>query len=166
MNIRPATIQDAQAMLDIYAPFVLNSVISFELEVPKLATFAEKITSTTQRYPWLVAEQDDAVIGYAYASPFRERAAYDLTAESSIYVLPDFHSKKIEGVSIAARLYDALFTELQKSGFKQIIGVITSPNRVSENFHTKMGFKSIGIFSAIGFKFGHWHDVHFMQKPL
>lgn len=161
MHIRPVTPSDARALLDIYLPYIEKSVITFETTDPGVAAFEQRITSYTEKYPWLVAQEDDVVIGYAYASKHREREAYQWCVESSVYVLPEYHGK-----GVAAALYRQLFEVLQEQGFINVFAGITLPNPKSYAFHRKMGFEPVGIYRNIGYKLGQWHDVAWFAKTL
>jgi L-amino acid N-acyltransferase YncA len=166
MQIREATLADAAAILEIYAPAVNGSIISFETSVPALAEYQARMTKIQKRYPWLVAEHEGVVIGYAYASTFRERAAYQWAAESSVYVRKEYQGKLVAGISPAKILYEKLFTELSVLGFKQVLGVISLPNPASVRFHEKMGFTMVGTFPSVGYKNEEWIDVLFLTKFL
>ena len=166
MIIRKATPLDTQALFNIYLPYIEQSIVSFEFTPPTLDEFQERISKTQVRYPWLVAEHQGQIIGYAYASSFRERAAYQWTAESSIYLADSFHGKQIEGASPAITLYEKLFEQLSSQGYKQVLGVISLPNPKSVRFHEKLGFQKIGVFPSVGFKHEKWIDVLFMTKFL
>ena len=166
LSIRTATLNDAPALLEIYAPFVRDTVITFEYEVPSLTTFQSRIEKCLSTHTWLLACLNEKIVGYAYAGTFRERVAYARTCESSIYLSPSVQGLKIKDKTLATHLYERLFETLREKKFEQVIGVITSPNPQSERFHEKLGFQKIGVFPAIGFKFDKHHDVVFMQKPL
>ena len=163
ITIRTVTLADAAAMLEIYRPYVETSHITFETEVPSQMEFKSKIEKTLKNFPWLVAEVQGRVVGYAYANLFRERAAYAWALESSIY-LADHAQGRTLGVATA--LYQHLFHELREREIKQVIGVISLPNVKSVRFHEKLGFKEIGIFPSVGLKLGQWWDVLFMTKFL
>ncbi len=161
MLIRFANTADAEAMLDIYSPFIVNSATSFETEVPTIEQFASRITATTQQYPWLVADADGQVAGYAYASKHRERAAYQWSVETSVYVHPSFYRK-----NIGTHLYTALLSLLKQQGFVNAYAGIALPNIASEKLHKSLGFEEVGVYKNIGFKLGKWHDVKWMAKHL
>jgi len=163
IQIRPVNLSDAKDLLSIYAPYVETSYITFETEVPTLNQYQERIQKITSRFPWFVAEENGIVVGFAYATVFRERAAYSWALESSIYV-KDSHQGA--GSRCARLLYEALFATLRKSGIKQVIGVISLPNEKSVRFHEKLGFRTVGTFPSVGFKLGKWWDVLFMTKLL
>ncbi len=154
-TIRLATLDDAAAMRDIYAPIVRDTAISFEWEPPspdELRGRIEKVRA--DGYPWLVAEVDAVVAGYAYANMFRARTAYTWTAEVSIYVDPRQHRR-----GVGRTLYTALLRLLERQGFRSAYGVATAPNPGSEALHRAVGFELIGRLPRVGWKFGAWHDV-------
>jgi L-amino acid N-acyltransferase YncA len=161
ITLRSATPQDAAALLDIYAPYVRSTAISFELEPPSVDEFAARIHKCAQDWAWLVAERRGAVLGYAYASAHRERAAYRWSVETSVYVAA---SAKRQG--IGKRLYEALFATLTTKGFCNAYAGIALPNEASVALHQSLGFQPIGIFPAVGRKFDTWHDVAWFHRPL
>ncbi len=162
MRIRSADpAGDAAACAAIYAPFVTDSVISFEEEPPGEADMRARIEEYTARYPWLVAEARGRVLGYAYASPHRERSAYRWAADVAIYVAPDQQRQ-----GIGRSLYGELFELLGEQGVRMACGGIALPNDASEALHVKVGFQLVGIYRRIGWKLGAWHDVAWYQRPL
>jgi len=161
IEIRLITENDAQAVLDIYAPYVRDTIISFEYEIPTLEDFALRIKTNITEYPWLVCLQNDKIIGYAYASKHRYRTAYQWSSEVSIYL-----SEEIHGKGIARVLYEALFSILQLQGYFNMFAGIGMPNEKSEGFHKALGFEEIGVFKKIGYKFGNWHDTKWFQRDL
>ncbi len=161
MILRFAVQNDAKALLAIYGPFVQDTAISFETVVPGEAAFAERIGSYTQKYPWLIAEKDGIIAGYAYAGKHREREAYQWSVESSVYLHPDF-----QGQGIAQQLYRELFAMLNVLGYINVYAGITLPNVPSTRFHHKQGFQLVGIYTQIGYKHGKWHDVQWMSRCL
>jgi phosphinothricin acetyltransferase len=161
VTIRPAVEQDAAAVARIYAPSVEQTAISFEGTAPTADEMASRITQCRTRWQWLVAEIDSEVIGYAYGSQHRERAAYRWSVEVSAYVDHHHHRK-----GIGRALYEALFAELADKGFCHAFAGITLPNDPSVRLHTSMGFEPIGTFRSIGWKFGRWHDVAWFQRQL
>ncbi|MDZ8187035.1 MAG: arsinothricin resistance N-acetyltransferase ArsN1 [Nostoc sp. ChiSLP02] len=160
-TIRLAKKQDALQMLAIYAPIVCETTISFELEPPSEIEFQQRIESYQQRMPWLVCEIDGEVVGYAYASPYRTRAAYQWSVESSVYVIEN-HRRQ----GIAKALYTVLFKLLQLQGFYNVVAAIALPNQPSVAAHEAVGFAPVGVFQRVGFKFGKWHDVGYWQLSL
>lgn len=161
VHIRPASEADAEAMLEIYAPYVLETTFSAEYEPPSLALFCARIRHFTETLPWLVCEIDGKIAGYGYASAHRERAAYQWSVETSIYVSPNFHRH-----GIARALYEALFELLRMQGCYNIYVGITSPNERSIKFHQAMGFIISGAYQNSMYKFGQWRDVLWMGKTL
>jgi L-amino acid N-acyltransferase YncA len=159
--IRPARMEDAAAIAAIYAPFVHETAITFEIDAPDADAIAARIARTTARFPFLVAERGGEVVGYAYAGRYRRRAAYDWVCESAIYV-----ARGRERGGIGQTLYEALLDDLTERGYVTVVAVITVPNRQSTGFHAALGFEDRGIQRGIGFKHGRWHDVGFWQLDL
>jgi phosphinothricin acetyltransferase len=160
-RIRTATPGDAAALLAIYAPFVETSAVTFEYTVPPVAEFAERVRSVTARWPWLVLERAGRVAGYAYATSWRARAAYQWAVETTVYVdAPD----RRQGVGRA--LYRALLTCLRVQGYRLALGAITLPNPESVALHEALGFRRAGVHRACGYKRGAWHDVGFWEVEL
>lgn len=159
--IRFAAPDDAKRILEIYAPYITDTVISFEYEVPSLAAFTERVKSISSRYPYLVYELDGKVVGYAYASAYSERTAYDYTVDLSVYVDASFC-----GHNIGECLYAALLDILAKQGFYNAYACITATNTNSLNFHKRMGFTDAGTHPWAGFKDGQWLDVCWYYKRL
>lgn len=159
--VRPASVADAAACAAIYAPYVRDTCISFEAEPPDAAEMAGRIAAYSASHAWLVAERDGAVIGYAYASPHRAREAYRFSCEVSVYLAPAAH-----GEGVAAALYDALLERLRERGYRQAFAGITLPNEPSERFHRRLGFEPVGIFRRVGWKFGQWRDVAWVQHGI
>lgn len=154
MNIRLAAEHDSVSILEIYAPFIENTAVTFEYEVPTTLEFGKRIQSVLEKYPWFVCEIDREVIGYAYASKHRERAAYQWSVDVSVYISPKHHRK-----CIATALYTALVELLKLQGFYNAYAGIALPNEKSVGFHESFGFKLVGIFQNVGYKFNKWHDV-------
>ena len=161
VTIRPALEHDAAAVVSIYAPYIEETAISFEDTVPTVADMAARIAKSRSRWEWLVAELDDAVVGYAYGTAHRERAAYRWSVEVSAYVRSDHHRQ-----GIGRALYEALFVALADKGFCNAFAGIALPNDASVKLHTSVGFEPIGTFRSIGWKFGQWHDVAWFQRQL
>lgn len=146
----------------IYAPIVQSTVISFELTPPSTEEMAARITERLPRYPWLVAEDDAAdILGYAYASRYAPRAAYDWSVETSIYV-----AEHARGQGLGRLLYADLFDRLAQLGYRQAMAGATLPNPASAALHESVGFTLVGVYRAVGWKFGQWHDVGWWQRPL
>jgi L-amino acid N-acyltransferase YncA len=159
--IRLATLDDAEAIRDIYAPFCEASPISFETQAPSVDEMRRRIAKTLESLPWLVREQEGEIGGYAYASPHRERAAYRWSVDVSAYVR---ESQRRTGVGRA--LYTSLFELLCLQGFFNALAGITLPNPGSVGLHESMGFQTVGVYRRIGFKCGLWHDVAWYQLSL
>lgn len=162
--IRPAHAEDAATIAAIYAPYVLGGTVSFETEAPDAAEIGRRIASSGGLYPWLVAtnaEDDSAILAYAYAGSFRDRPAYRYVVETSVYVAGDF-----VGQGTGRLLYEALIDTLRAQGFTQAIAVISMPNDRSIKNHEAVGFRRAGAFREIGFKQGRWIDVGFWQCEL
>lgn len=160
-TIRLASPRDAGEMLEIYAPYVRNTTVTFEYEVPSLEEFRRRVETTLPRYPWLAAEVDGRLVGYAYASPYHSRAAYQWDAEGSIYLLP-----QAQGTGLAVPLYRCLMELLESQGVRNFYGCITHPNPASEAFHRKLGFTDLAIYPQSGYKLGRWLDVLWNYLPL
>lgn len=161
MQIRLATPGDGAAVRDIYAPSVTSSAISFELTVPSVAQMSARIAERLPRLPWLVGESGGVVVGYAYASRFHPRAAYEWSVETSVYVAVDH-----QGRGVGRALYTALFAVLGAQGYRQAMAGIALPNPGSVALHEGSGFALVGVYRAVGWKFGVWHDVGWWQRPI
>ncbi|WP_426702570.1 GNAT family N-acetyltransferase [Rhodanobacter sp. Col0626] len=159
--IRTARDEDAAAIHAIYAPSITEGVATFETELPGVDVMRERIRVRLQHYPWLVWEESGDVLAYAYAGRFRERAAYDWIAETSIYVHAGAYRR-----GIARRLYGVLLDAMKLQGITQAVGVITLPGTVSVAMHEKMGFTPAGVWRQSGYKLGQWWDVGVWQKLL
>jgi phosphinothricin acetyltransferase len=162
-SIRPATTADAAACAAIYAPFVRDGTASFETEPPDGEAMATRMAKVLGAgWPWLVAEEDGRVLGYAYASQFRDRAAYAQSCESSVYVAGGGHRR-----GAGRELMTALCDAARAAGFRQVIAVIgDSGNAASIGLHSALGFRHVGTLTNVGRKFGRWLDVVYMQKEL
>lgn len=161
-KIRRATEDDAQELLDIYATYITETTITFEDEIPTVDNFKQRIHEISESFPYLIAVDDnDKILGYAYAHLYGPRAAYAWTAEASIYVDHNY-----KGHGLGTELYQYLETALQKQGVVNLMACITEENINSIKFHEKFGYKKVGVFKKVGFKFGRWLDVTWMQKTL
>jgi phosphinothricin acetyltransferase len=159
VKVRPATPTDADACAAIYRPYVEETTVSFETEAPTPTEMAARIGSAIE---WIVAVDDqDTVIGYAYASRHRERAAYRFASDVSVYVGPG-HA----GRGVGRALYARLLADLEQRGYRQACAGIALPNDASVGLHTALGFRSVGTYEGIGWKNGAWQDVHWMQLAL
>jgi len=156
--IRLATPEDAAAIAAIYAPYVRDTTISFEAEPPDADAMRARMTSL--HHAWLVLE-DREVLGYAYAAPHRTRAAYAWTVESSVYL--DLAAR---GRGLGRRLYAALFALLAAQGYRSVLAGVTLPNAASVALHEGMGFRPVGVYPHVGYKFGRWHDVAWWSLDL
>jgi len=161
LRVAVAGPQYARDIAAIYAPIVSSTVISFETEPPSAEEMARRIEVTLAQYPWLVALVEDKVAGYAYAHAFAPRQAYAWSAETSIYVHPEFR-----GVGIGRALYDDLFATLHKQGFCRAFAGIALPNAASVALHEAVGFLHIGTYQRVGWKLGAWHDVGWWEIDL
>jgi phosphinothricin acetyltransferase len=161
VRIRSALESDAASLLEIYRPHVESSAVSFELELPSVEGFAQRIRRGVADHSWLIAEREDRCIGYAYGSRLRERPAYRWSVEVSAYVHPDHHRQ-----GIGATLYSILLDDLMEKGFCQAFACIALPNPGSLAFHHRFGFRPVGVFKSVGRKFGRWHDVAWLQRTL
>lgn len=153
--------RDGGACATIYAPYVAGAATSFEERPPDADDFAERIARVSATHPWLVAERDGAVAGFAYAGPHRERAAYRWTAETSVYVA-DGH----QGAGVGRELYTALLGLLREQGLYTALAGITEPNAASVGLHRALGFERAGVYRAVGYKAGAWRDVSWWRLAL
>jgi L-amino acid N-acyltransferase YncA len=147
--------------LKIYAPYIENTSFTFETEVPTTDAFAERITSYLTNWPWLVMEDDGIIAGYAYASRYRERVAYQWSVECSVYVHDDYQRK-----GIAKALYETLFAILAKQGFRNVYAVINLPNDNSVVLHERLGFNYFATYEQVGYKLGQWKNVGWWRLIL
>ncbi len=158
--VRPATGADAAAILSIYAPYVLDTAISFEEQVPTVESFAERI-APAPLHPWLICERYGTALGYAYAAPFNYRPAYRWSVETTVYVSRDHHRQ-----GVGAALYHRLLAELEALGYVNAVALITGSNAGSIAMHAQFGFREVGRWPGIGFRQGDWQDVVIMQRQL
>lgn len=162
MNIRDASVDDAESIASIYNHFVLTTSISFEeAEVPVMEMAGRIADLQASGLPWLVTKVDGVVAGYAYATKWRVRHAYRFSVETSVYLAPDQAGK-----GIGTALYEALLTRLRDGGYHLAIGGIALPNAASVALHEKLGFEKVAQFREVGFKFGQWTDVGYWQLAL
>lgn len=152
---------DAATIADIYAPYVRDELVSFELEPPSAATIAARIVEVRKFFPWLVLELDGELVAYAYATRLRARPAYDWVCETSIYV-----ERRVHARGLGRRLYACLLELLRVQGFVWAYGAIALPNPASQAFHARLGFEHLARFPAIGFKHGQWCDIDWWRLPL
>lgn len=161
MNIRPATVADAPALVELYRPYVEQTAVSFETECPGVDAFATRIAKVLTKWDWIVAEVEGRCAGYAYGTLHRERPAYRWSVETSAYVHEAYHRQGIGGA-----LYAALLERLRALGYCNAYAGITLPNEASIALHTRAGFEPLGVFRRVGWKFGTWHDVAWFQRRL
>ena len=159
--VRFASTDDAPGIAQIYAPFVATTTISFEEVPPDAGEMRQRIIAARDIWPWLVSERDGAVAGFAYAGPHRNRAAYRWSVDVSTYVAPPFQRR-----GIARGLYETLFRVLVVQGYYQALAGITLPNDASVGLHRSAGFEPVGTYRNVGYKFGAWHDVLWLARPL
>ncbi|MDR2450610.1 MAG: GNAT family N-acetyltransferase [Candidatus Accumulibacter sp.] len=161
ITLRFARAEDARALLAIYAPYVENTPVSFEYEVPSPQAFAQRIAQTSTIHPYLVCEVNGIPAAYAYASRHMERAAYRFDVQTSIYAAPEHHGRRI-----GTALYGCLFELLAKLGYYNAYAVIAVPNEKSLRLHESMGFVPLCVCPGTGYKFSAWHDVAWLGKTL
>ena len=161
LRIRMAVPEDAGTLLKIYEPYVKNTCITFEYQVPSVEEFTQRIRETLKKYPYLIAEQNGEILGYAYASAFKERAAYDWAVETSIYV-----SEGARRTGAGSLLYEALEDYLKRQNVINVNACIAYPNPGSIAFHEKYGYRTVGHFTKCGYKLGQWWDMVWMEKML
>ncbi len=161
IEIRPATVADAAAIQRIYAPIVAETAISFEEMPPTADEMAERIASTLQTHPYLVAVDGGKVCGYVYASAHAERAAYRHSVNTTVYIASDARR-----LGVGRALYSELLPELKRRGFHMAFAGIALPNPASVSLHESVGFEPLGVYREVGFKFSRWHDVGWWQRPL
>lgn len=168
-TVKPVTVNDAESLLYIYRPYIEQTAITFEYDVPALDEFRERIQTISSKYPYLKAlDKNGSIVGYAYANTFKGRAAYDWSVETTVYVQRNYH-----GRGVGKELYSALEKALQSMGILNMnacIAVTTAPDEhltdESVKFHEKMGFSLVGCFHHSGFKFNTWYDMIWMEKMI
>jgi L-amino acid N-acyltransferase YncA len=161
MKVRDASEHDAEACAAIYAPYVTDTAITFEYEPPSTDEMAQRIAAAQRAHAWLVLEDDGRVVGYAYAGPHKERAAYRWSSEVSVYL--EMGRRRSGSGRL---LYEALFERLAERGFRTLVAGMSLPNDASEGLHRAMGFEPIGTFRRVGWKLGQWRDVAWAQRSL
>ena len=159
--LRLATQADGDAVAAIYAPYVAETAISFELVPPSGEVMAGRIAAVLERGPYIVAEVDGVVRAYAYAGRFRDRAAYDWTCESTVYVDPSLHRSGLGRATM-----EALLRVLRLQGFRLVVAGVTPPNPGSIGLHRSLGFRRVGAFEGVGWKHSRWWDVEFFALEL
>ncbi|MCI7179029.1 MAG: N-acetyltransferase family protein [Schaedlerella sp.] len=168
MKIERVNIEDAEELLSIYAPYVRNTAISFEYEVPSLTEFQERIRKISSLLPYIKAVEEKEILGYAYADKFKNRKAYDWSVEVTVYVRQDLRRS-----GIGKLLYRTLEESLQRIGILNMNACIAVPREADEHlnndsyhFHEKMGFHPVGTFHNSGYKFNTWYDMIWMEKII
>jgi len=168
MIVRTAKLSDAEEILSIYAPYVEQTAITFEYDVPSLDEFRGRIEKTLEKFPYLVAENEDGIVGYAYAGVFKGRAAYDWCVETTIYV-----KMNQRGRGIGKTLYGVLEQQLKEQGILNLnacISWVDTPNEYlshqSPQFHEQQGYRKCAHFHQCGYKFGRWFDMIWMEKII
>lgn len=168
MNIRIAAEEDAGELLSIYAPYVRDTAITFEYEVPTVEEFSVRIRKVLERFPYLVAERNGKIVGYAYASPFHSRAAYQWGVETSIYV-----DKNCKRAGVGGKLHEALENILREQGILNLNACIAYPREEDEHldknsveFHEHLGYRMVGEFESCGYKFNRWYNMVWMEKHI
>lgn len=167
--IEDATPEMAGELLAIYVPYVAQTAVSFEYDVPTLADFTERIRRVQSRYPWIVARQNEEIVGYAYAGVFKDRRAYDRSVELSIYIRKEAHR-----LGLGRRLYAALSARLAAQGVRNLYACIAVPNAADDpyltldsvRFHERLGFRTVGRFTDCAAKFGRLYSMVWMEKFL
>jgi phosphinothricin acetyltransferase len=159
-QFRLATPNDAPQVQSIYAPYC-QTPISFEADAPSVDEMRARIVKTLETLPWLVCVQDDDVLGYVYASAYRERAAYRWSVDTTVYI----HEQR-QRRGLGRALYTALFEILRLQGYVNAYAGVTLPNPGSVRLHESMGFEKVGVYRHVGYKYGTWHDVGWYEKLL
>jgi L-amino acid N-acyltransferase YncA len=161
MLVREATLDDAAACAAIYAPYVDDTAVSFELEAPSVEAMGERIATALERHAWLVLEDGGEVVGYAYGGAFAPRAAYRWACEVSVYLAM---GRRRTGGGRA--LYEVLLPRLAARGYRRAMAGMTLPNEASAGLHRALGFEPAGVYRAVGYKGGAWHDDAWVQRAL
>ena len=159
--VRPASEEDAAACIAIYRPYVENTAISWEIEVPTVGEMAARIAGLRDTHDWLVLERDDRIIGFAYGQPLKRPATFQWSTETGIYVDIDHHR-----AGGGRKLYTQLLRRLRERGYRRAFAGITQPNEASNGFHRSFGFRDVGLYRAVEWKHDSWHDVAWMQLDL
>lgn len=168
IKIRAASPEDAPALLRVYAPYVKNTAITYEYDVPSVDEFSKRIETTLKRFPYLVLERGGEIIGYAYAGPLHSRPAYDWSVETSLYL-----SENVRGGGLGRLLHDALENVLREQGFLSMNACIAYPEKEDEyltrnsaEFHAHLGYRMIGGFMKCSYKFRRWYGMVWMEKLI
>ena len=168
LKIRDVKIEDAARLVEIYGPYVQNTAISFEYEVPTVAEFENRIKTITKKYPYLVCERDGKIIGYVYASPYSSREAYDWTADTSIYI-----DKDCRRCGAGSLLYRELEKRCKAIGIVNLLAGVAYIDQEDEylthdspKFHLNQGYTEVAFMKAVGKKFDRWYDLKWYQKKI
>jgi len=161
VEVRLAARTDANEILKIYAPSILDAAISFETEVPSIDEMRKRIETILQTYPWIVCVVDGKIVGYVYGSKYRDREAYQWSCECTVYIHGQY-----KGKGLGKELYGLLFQLLKLQGFRTVYAVVTLPNEGSVNLHEKCGFEKFAVYENVGYKFGQWHSVGWWKLRL
>ncbi len=168
ITIRMATLQDAEKILAVYAPYILETGITFEYEVPTAEAFRKRMKTIMKQYPYLVAEKNGEIVGYSYADPLGERAAFSRSAETVLYI-----KKEARGQHIGTLLYQKLEEILKKQNITNVYACISyreqedeTLTHASPNFHAAYGYRKVGHFHKCGYKFGRWYDLIWVEKII
>ncbi|MEL7609391.1 MAG: N-acetyltransferase family protein [Bacillota bacterium] len=168
ISIKTATEADAKEIREIYAPYVTDTAVTFEYDIPSVAEFSRRIKDTLQMYPYIVALQEGRIVGYAYASAFRERAAYNWAVETTVYLKQDCRGK-----GLGTKLYLALEDILKRQNIINLNACIAyTPvedvhlDHASMAFHERLGYSKVAHFTKCGYKFGAWYDMIWMEKVI
>ncbi|PTN08331.1 GNAT family N-acetyltransferase [Mangrovibacterium marinum] len=160
-EIRLATLADAEAILEIYKPFITDTVVTFEEIVPSVSEFRQRMAFVLKECPYLVCVVDGRIVGYAYAAAYRSRASYRWNREVTVYIHPEGQRK-----NIGTALYYALIEILKKQNFATLLAVVTLPNEGSARLHERVGFKPCAVFNQVGYKKKQWHRVGWWELAL
>lgn len=158
IQIRPARLEDCAQLAEIYAPYCAT-LVSFEWNAPDALEMEARLRGLWPTHPWLVAEEDGRLLGYAYAGPHRQRPAYAWSVESTIYLRAQSQRQ-----GLGSRLYQELLELLRRQGFRTVVAGITLPNPASQSLHERMGFETVGVYPAVGFKAGEWRSALWLAR--
>jgi len=161
VRLRFANELDAAGILAIYAPHCESTAVSFETIAPSKEEMGNRIQKISRQFPWIVCEAESEILGYAYASSHRERAAYQWAADATVYISP-----KAQRAALGRGLYTSLFRILALQGYYKVYAGVTLPNPASVGLHEAVGFQPVGIYHGVGYKLGRWHDVGWWQLEL
>lgn len=161
MPVRACTLADIPSLCGIYNHYIAHTAITFEESPVSVTDMQKRVENTMQLFPWLVYEENEKILGYAYASKWKDRSAYQYTAEVTVYLHPEHCGKGIGSI-----LYTSLIEQLANKNIHSLLACIAIPNIASEKIHEQFGFRQVAHFREVGFKFGRWLDVGYWQKNL